>query len=144
MQSVDWRIESAGTWAPEGEPAAARTRQVLQAYGIDLSDHRSRPVSNALLASFNLILTMERGHKEALRAEFPALASRVYLLTEMVGQFFDIQDPIGGPLVDFEATAQEINMLLSRGFEKISRLSQDEPENISPAAHEEPNHGFTL
>lgn len=152
LQAGEWRIESAGTWASYGEPAAGRGQLALQAYGIDLSDHRSRPVTAELLAGFNLILTMERGHKEALRAEFPSLARRVYLLSEMIGQFFDIHDPIGGPQVDFDDTARELNMLLSRGFDKISRLSQDEPADAAnaapgsatPSPNQEPDHGFTL
>ena len=36
----EWIIESAGTWAPEGEQAAQRTRLVLKELSIDLENHR--------------------------------------------------------------------------------------------------------
>jgi protein-tyrosine-phosphatase len=125
---VDWRIESAGTWAPDGEPAAEKTLQVLRDRGVDLSRHRSRSVSRALLSQFNLILTMERGHKEALQAEFPELARRVYLLSEMVGRIHDIRDPVGGIPADFQDTANELERILSKGFEKISQLAMEQPQ----------------
>jgi protein-tyrosine-phosphatase len=119
-----WRIESAGTWALQSRPAAEKTRQVLEQQGIDVSDHHSRPVTRELLDSFNLILTMERGHKEALQVEFPRLAGRVYTLTEMVDGFGDIEDPIGGSPEAFEATYEEIDQILEQGFDKIKQLSE--------------------
>lgn len=121
--SPGWRIESAGTWAMEGQPAAAKVHLVLQPRGLDVSAHRSRQVSADLLRSFNLILTMERGHKEALKAEFPEVANRVFLLSEMAGKEYDVEDPIGRSLTDFEITARELEDLLDRGKERIIELA---------------------
>ncbi len=118
-----WRIESAGTWAMEGQPAAAKVHLVLQPRGLDISAHRSRQVTGDMLRSFNLILTMERGHKEALRAEFPEIANRVFLLSEMAGKSYDVEDPIGRSLADFEITARELEELLDRGEQKIIELA---------------------
>ena len=125
----DWRVESSGTWAINGEPAAINTQKVLEARGIDIRSHRSRLITRELMRQFNLILTMERGHKEALSIEFPDLAGRVHLLSEMVGDVYDINDPIGGPLVDFQDTAKEIDQIFSDGFEKIEALSEDPCSN---------------
>ena len=125
----DWRVESSGTWAINGEPAAINTQKVLEARGIDIRSHRSRLITRELMRQFNLILTMERGHKEALSIEFPDLAGRVHLLSEMVGDVYDINDPIGGPLVDFQDTAKEIDQIFSDGFEKIEALSEDPSSN---------------
>ena len=119
----DWKIESAGTWAAEGQPAARFTQQVLLARGIDISSHRSRSVTPYLLKTFNLILTMEAGHKEALKVEFPDISRKFFTLSQMIDQSFDIFDPIGGPLVEFEETAREIFQILTKGFNKIEKLS---------------------
>lgn len=119
---LGWRVESAGTWAPEGQPAASRAQMVLRGRGLDLSQHRSRSVNREMLQEFDLILTMERGHKEALQAEFPEIAARVYMLSEMTGQVFNIEDPIGGPLSEYENTARELEDLLERGCERILQL----------------------
>lgn len=120
----EWRVESAGTWASEGHPAADFSADVMQARGLDISQHRSKGVEGAYLEKFDLILTMERNHKEALRVEFPHLSDRIYTLSEMVGQKYDIEDPIGGSEAEYEAAADEIERLIEAGFEKIKRLAQ--------------------
>lgn len=120
----DWRIESAGTWSISGEPPAWNSLLVLAQRGIDIRDHRSRPVSRDLLKEFQLILVMEAGHKEALRVEFPEVADRVYLLSEMVGNSYDIPDPMGFSLQSFEETLRELEHILDQGFARISELSE--------------------
>jgi len=119
-----WKIESAGTWAPKGEPASHEVQMVMNKVGLDVSTHRSRLVNRRLLHGFNLILTMEGNHKEALMAEFPEVTDRIFMLSEMVGENRDVDDPIGGPLVDFVDTAREIDTYLSEGFEKICQLAE--------------------
>ena len=121
-----WRIDSAGTWAIDGAPAAVNTQRVLQSRGIDISDHRSRLITEKILSEYNLVLTMERGHQEALKVEFPQFANRIYLLSELIDKKFDIEDPVAGPLVDYQDTAREIELILSDGFEKITILSDDD------------------
>jgi len=121
----NWRIESAGTWAFEGAQVAREVTQVLANRGLEVNDHRSRLVTHELLASFDLILTMEQGQKEALKVEFPDIAGRIVLLSELIGQRFDIKDPMGGPLYEFEETAKEFERLFEQGYEKI--LEQIQP-----------------
>jgi len=120
-----WRVESAGTWALDGHPASANTLAVLAERGLDAPGHRARTVNGELLSAFNLILVMERGHAEALRAEFPDVAGRVYLLSEMIGREFDIADPYGGPVVEYEATAQEIERIFELGADRMRELARD-------------------
>jgi hypothetical protein len=67
------------------------------------------------------------GHQEALRAEFPEIANRVFLLSEMVGQRKDVRDPIGRPLPEYRDTLNEIERILDQGLDKIRKLSQDCP-----------------
>jgi len=119
-----WRIQSAGIWAEYGRPPAQNTQLVLKERGIDISDYRSRQLTEEMLESYNLVLTMERGQKEALRAAFPEYASRIFLLTEMVCKYYDVVDPVGRSMMDFEHTAQEIEQILSEGFELIQTLAK--------------------
>jgi protein-tyrosine-phosphatase len=122
---AEWRIESAGTWAADGIPAAQNAQLTVSSlFNIDIKDHRSRCVSHELLNSFDLILTMEKGHKEALLVEFPHLAGRVYLVTEMVGDQKEIQDPMGGTPFDFRETARELDRILIQGFNTIRQLAE--------------------
>jgi protein-tyrosine-phosphatase len=117
-----WRIESAGTWAADGDPAMPRTEAVLAEVGLDASGHRSRSVDRCDLASFDLILVMEAGHREALSVEFPEVASRIYLLSEMVGKKFDVRDPVAGTTEDYRQTLREIRSLLAQGEGRIRDL----------------------
>ena len=131
-ESESWRIGSAGTWTIEGESAAEKTLLVLEERGIDLSNHFSRSVTEELVGGYQLILAMERGHKEALRIEFPQVAGRVFLLSEMIGKVFNINDPMGGTMIDFKETAAEIDQILTEGFEKIARLSSELKPQATP------------
>ena len=120
----DWEVASAGTWAIEGVPVTSKALFVLQSKGLDISDHRSQTVSRELIDRFDLILTMEKNQKEALSAEFPQRARRIFLLSEMIGLVYDVPDPIGKPLIDFQNTVNEIEQTLKLGLPKIRRLAK--------------------
>lgn len=123
-----WRVESAGVNGRAGFPAAEYTLLVLQQRGIGLSDHRSRPITRSIASDFQLILTMEKNHKEAIQAAFPDLSARVKFLAEIVNDNRDIVDPIGRPLLEYEDTAREIESILKRGFPVICRLTDEQAD----------------
>ena len=117
-------IRSLGYGRPTG---GIKYQLVLQEHGIDLNDHASRTVTGIMLSEFNLVLVMEDNHKEVVKLAFPEYTDRIYMLSEMVGEIFDIVDPIGRSLADFEETALEMERILTEGFEKISILAADKP-----------------
>ena len=114
-----YRVETAGTWAEEGQPATPVARQVMRERGLDLSDHRSHRLNGELLRASDLILVMERGHGEALRTEFPEVGDRLHLLANMAGEDFTISDPVGGTLESYRALADELADLLQRGLPRM-------------------------
>lgn len=126
----DWRVESAGTWGLDGELPAAGSQAVMKGIGIDIDDHRSRRVDHDLLKSYDLVLTMENGHKEALSMEFPTFSDHIYMLSEMVGEKKDIEDPYGGSYSGYEQAAEEIQNYLDLGFETLIRLATQSDDNI--------------
>lgn len=117
--AADWQVESAGTWARDGYPAASGSQHAVERLGLDLSEHLSRSVTLELLREFDLILTMTRSQQEALQVEFRELRDRVHMLTAFSGPAYDVPDPIGGPLDEFRESAREIDGLLKRGFDRI-------------------------
>ena len=121
-----WRVESAGTWATENLLATPEMMAVMAKRGIDVKNHRSRMVSAEMLASFALILTMERGQKEALQIEFPFAARRTYLLTEMAGAKLQIDDPLDRSAVGLQILSDEIDNWLERGFLRILELGRSQ------------------
>lgn len=125
----EWQVESAGTWGLDGEPAAAKSLAVMENKGIDISDHRARSVDRDLLESFDLILTMERGQKESMQMEFSQSAERIYLLSEMVDQIHDVDDPYGGVISEYEDAAEEIEQYILNGLDTIiHRATQSHQE----------------
>lgn len=119
----EWRVESAGVWGMDGSPAASGSQNAVRKWGLDLRGHRARSVSRELLENFDLILTMEQGHKEALKWQFPELGERIFMMSEIVGVNYDIKDPIGGSLEDFIHTADELNRLLRAGLAQIKLMA---------------------
>jgi protein-tyrosine-phosphatase len=120
---AQWRVESAGTWAQDGNPASRNSAEVMKERGLDLSQHSSRIVTTNLMAQFNLILVMEANHKEALHYEFPALAERIFMLSEMTGKKVSVDDPIGLDMIAYRKCADEIQKWIERGWENILRLA---------------------
>lgn len=115
----EWRIESAGTWANEGDRVPSKVQAVMQERRADLSEHRARRVTAQLLHQFTLILVMSRGQREALRVEFPEIAGRIFLLSELAGEDYDIADPIDGPIAEVRLAAREIDQLLGLGLVQL-------------------------
>jgi protein-tyrosine phosphatase len=125
----DWLVESAGTWAANGKSASKNSQVAMARRGLDIRAHRSRTVTTEMLAGSDLILTMETGHKEALRLEFPFVASRVFLLNEMVGNGESIKDPYGGTLQEYEETASLLENVIENGMDRIfSLVGRGEPQ----------------
>ncbi len=120
----EWTVTSAGTWARDGFAASKHGRDIMSEWGMDLEPHQSRVINREILSGADLILTMETGHQEALRAEFPDYAGKIFLLSEMVGFRADIRDPYGGIKEEYLDTARELESYINEGFEKIVQLAR--------------------
>jgi protein-tyrosine-phosphatase len=118
----DWKVESAGTWATEGRPASTHAIAEMADREADLSNHQARPVTGEIVADANLVLVMTKNHAEALKTAFPDQAYKVYLLSEMIGREYDIQDPYGGSRTEYACTAKELEDLIDSGYERIVAL----------------------
>lgn len=85
------RADSCGLSVPFPMPAAQEAVAAAAARGFDLSAHRARPVSAALLADTDQVYGMTQAHLRALAARFPEYQSKLSLLP--CGQ---VPDPYGG------------------------------------------------
>lgn len=124
--SDDWCVGSAGTWAGDGLPPMPMAVKAMSLRGIDIGSHTSVPIDDVALESYQLILVMERGHKEAIALEFPEIADRVYLMSEMTGGTTDVVDPVAGALRDHSHAADLIEQVIESGFERIKALAKHE------------------
>ena len=126
-----YQVHSAGLHVARiGAPATATATCVLAEHGLDLAGHRAQEVDEDLLADAALILTMTTFHKETLLAMYPAVADRLYTLCEYTqgpgGLACDIQDPIGGNLARYRATAARLAEEISRLVDLIA--GEEEPQ----------------
>jgi protein-tyrosine-phosphatase len=116
-------ISSAGTWTQTGLPATPDALRQAQKYNLNLSLHKSRPISLEILTEADLVLVMDVNHKEGITHEFPAVANKVFLLSEAVNRMaYDIPDPYStdeSPAV----IAKEIVEMIDRGYDKILQLA---------------------
>jgi len=114
---IDVLIESAGVFAEIGQRASDEAIKALDEMGVDLTYHRSKPVSEDLIAKSDLILTMTMAHKMILAGMGQG---KVYSIMEYIGQSGDISDPYGGDIEDYRETAKEIYDALVDVAEKMA------------------------
>ncbi|MBN1303143.1 MAG: hypothetical protein JXA13_01815 [Anaerolineales bacterium] len=118
----DFKVASAGTWTETGLPAMPGAIKDAVRLGLDISQHRSQPITDILLHTTDMVIVMEQGQKEALQMEFPTQRQKIYLLSEVTtGIPYDIPDPMREDIKD--DVAQEIMQLIQSGFNKIIGLS---------------------
>lgn len=120
---TDWEVSSAGTWAVVERGASRHSIEVMQQHGFDITGHRARMVDAAMVAEADLVLCMEVGHAEALRVEFPDEAHKVFLLSEMIDQQFNVSDPYGGPYVEYTLMYAGLEELIDNGLDRIIELA---------------------
>lgn len=101
-------VESAGTQAWEGSPATDAALLVGVERNLDLSGHRSRPLTPELVQSSDLILVMSPSQMTQVRELDPG--ANVHLLGGYGsgGRAHTIEDPFGGDLDDYRVTADEL------------------------------------
>lgn len=98
---------------------------LMQSLGYDISDHVATMVEEQHVNEADLVLTMEVGHAEALRAEFPANAHKVFMLTEMIGRSYNIVDPYGGPYDEYERMVESLTEVIDKGMDRIVMLARE-------------------
>ncbi len=119
----DWQIDSAGTWTHPGLPVMPLAQQAGSEIGLDLSEHRSQPIDDVALENYQLIVTMESGHREAISIEYPQVAPRVTQISQLAHSMdYDVADPIGQPLSAYRSTVKQLEQLMVLATPKIVKL----------------------
>lgn len=115
-----WRVEvqSAGTHAMTGEPAAPNSVKAVREVGGDLSEHRSQPVTDALVAWADRILVMEMRHAQDVRERFPASDEKVQLLGTF-GGLVEISDPYGSWIFTYRRRRDEIRACVEACMDRL-------------------------
>ena len=75
-------VSSAGVYGHEGSPIAPGSAAALTALGVPFDGHRGRLLTREIVGGGDLVLTMERGHLEAILAGTPEARDRTFTLRE--------------------------------------------------------------
>jgi protein-tyrosine phosphatase len=82
--SVDVEVVSGGTQAREGDTAAVRSQELAAARGLDLTEHRSKPVTPDTIDHAELVITMSERHRDHCGILVPGAGPKVFTLRELV------------------------------------------------------------
>jgi protein-tyrosine-phosphatase len=114
-------VSSAGVYGLDGNPASQPGVEVLAERGIDIADHRAHTVDEHEITEASLVLVMEEAHRRTLFYNYPHLLGKIFLLSEMSGNYHDIKDPYRQPKEAYERTADELTALIEDGYPTILR-----------------------
>jgi protein-tyrosine-phosphatase len=92
-------------------------------YGMDLSPHRSQPLSSAMVHEADLILTMTREHRRHTERFFPAAQGKTFTLLEFIGEQGDIDDPYRRGLAVYRQCAQQLWAAVGKVVEYLEKKS---------------------
>lgn len=90
--------------------------RLLAEENLDVSGHQSQTVSGADLEKADLVLVMEKLHKDVLTQRFPQYSKKFFLLAENSG---DIPDPIGQSEEVYRRCFEEIKLCLDKLVKKL-------------------------
>ena len=116
----DIDVSSAGTSAWDGAPASDGALLVGMERHLDLSGHRSRQLTRAIVNESDLIFTMGPHHLERIQAL--GARDKAYMLTAYPNHALGraISDPVGGELDVYRATADELETEIRRVFDRLA------------------------
>ncbi len=117
------RVDSAGTSAAWGAPASEGSLGAAAAVGLDLTGHRSQPLTARLVEESDIILAMTPSHLarvEELNGHEKAM---------LLGEFFDgashgepIDDPFGGSPEEYAQVRDHISQAVQGLLNRLSAI----------------------
>lgn len=90
--------DSAGLLALPGNSATFLAKKVAFEHGVDLAGHKAKRLSQKLVDRSELILVMEKSHKDELLVDFPEATDKTFLMRRFArygSRSRGIADPYG-------------------------------------------------
>ncbi|MCK5534273.1 low molecular weight protein arginine phosphatase, partial [bacterium] len=111
-----WKVYSAGVAASSFFKIPLFILSLMQEEEIDVSGHHSTQFTDEMLNKADLILVMERIHKNRILKQFPQAkkSDKIFLLKEFAqeGKDLEVADPIGQSREIYKACKKEIKISL--------------------------------
>lgn len=115
--------ESAGVAAFPGEPATPGAMRAVGENGLDLTHHRSRVLTEAIVATADLILVMTHGHVTLVEETGGTTHTRLlsdFAAEESGAVSGGVQDPFGGGAEAYLETFRILEHLVGTALDRIS------------------------
>jgi len=108
LQSL--KVVSAGVATRAGELVSENSVIALKKAGIDISGHRSRPITQEMLDHALVVFGMTESHRAIIQYKATPVPKHLYLFREFLPSpaAKEIGDPYGGPLKVYEACRDEL------------------------------------
>ena len=124
-------VNSAGMHALEGERASTNAIDAAREYGADLSLHKAKGLTQEMVESAQLILSMTDQHKYHIVRLFPGAQDKTYTLKEYAYMdeadhnktYINISDPYGASIEIYRKCAEEIYQALQKVNKKINNMN---------------------
>lgn len=123
------QCRSAGLEVTRSLPSPEEAVLAAKDFDVFLGDHRSKRFEVSMLQSFSMIFVMEAGQLKVLRKAYPAFKDKFFLLPLFEHNFgktsrgylrYNLEDPYGRALEDFQACYHRIQKCLEGVFRELS------------------------
>lgn len=128
-------ITSAG-FIGAGRPAPPEAIAVAAGLGVDLTDHRSKPLSPTVVRGAQLIVVMDTDQQRDLMQRFGRQSRDVLVLGDLDPNPIDtraIRDPVEQPVAVFEETYARIDRCVFQFVNVVSERSSRSPRRARSA-----------
>lgn len=113
-EKIDAECESAGLFCGYGEEVSENSCKIIQERGIFYT-HQSRPVTQPLLDSSDLVICMTSSHKAALAPYVPE--EKLFEAKDLTGE--EIDDPYGKDIEAYRVCAAKLDKLANAVVERV-------------------------
>lgn len=121
LESLGWHVSSAGTMGVGDMPASGGALEEMQKRGIDLTPHRSSPLTIERIHAAERVYVMSPEHRSAVLDQLPAAAGRIELLDSQG----PIADPMGGSADAYVQCAGQIERCVEQRVEELLNEDRD-------------------
>src|SRR3989304_2741338 len=114
--NTDISISSAGLMDMKGGRARDEAIEIIRNLGVDLSNHRSRHLTDDMIKEADMIMVMEASPRDNILGKVPESSDKVFLLSRFgneKGIERDIADPYGASVFYYRTAFREISFYIN-------------------------------
>lgn len=116
LEDFGYKVISAGVMAMIDQPASPESIEVCAGEGIDLTQHRSKGLSESDIIESDIIFVMGESHRQRILDFYPDADVKCRLLSSKG----DISDPFGGSIEIYNQCASEIKEAIEERLGEFS------------------------